>query len=766
VSTRCRHGRMPSVLRELLVFVKTLRAVPLRRRDLVLPCAIVLAGLALDSNAATQLRLVSRNGSAKAPHGLAVLRSVPDPQSPSQRTVTREVAFTGDSITIDEAPGSRWDLSLRATGYWAPPVVVTLPPVGQSQQMEIPVWRTTALSGRLRFPEKESAPKVITVAVESPPQPANSAEIVRGTQFDCELAADGAWACTVPATTLDLAIRIKGYAPVYRWSVALAPEHPTDLGDLRPQKGASLIAWLDTGSAKLLKEPASARLTRMIAPESSPTAARLGAPVAEAVFNARGAVQLVSLPAGTYVLTVTAKGFAPARAFPLEVFAGSETALRKPVKLEPPITVRLSVRPPKDPNGAPWLVDLRRVNDFAAGYDIEPAARKQVSATGFVEVPEQAPGSFQATVSDHAGSVFVRRDLDLREPHGEAIVIDVPLVPVRGKVLLGDAAFPSDLWFGQRNASVSVRLTTNDEGAFEGALPHDGLWSVQVAGRSQKLETILPVTVGPDDLVIRVPDTTASGSVVDPAGGPVDRMDVTANASGRIVSLRANPDGGFVFRGLPETTIGFEAHDLRTGRRSKSVETTLKAGEPREGIALRIEPEHQLSGHVLSRGAAVIGARVTAYAFFEGSGSAQQFRAVSNEQGAFDLQVPDAARHAWIIVGAPGKTLQSYDITLTGEPLVLELEPVGGALILAWPKASLPPNVTRAGVPLMLPDLTAWARPQGETLQGSRLRVPNVAPGPYRACSPVRGAPDAKLQMRCTEGVLAPGGTLTLDLGS
>src|SRR5437763_1521570 len=168
-------------------------------------------------------------------------------------------------------------------------------------------------------------------------------------------------------------------------------------------------------------------LTRLISTDASQTTARLSAAVAEATFNSRGAVQLVSLPAGTYVLTVSAKGFAPARAFPLEVFAGSETALRKPVKLEPPMSVRLAVRPQKDPNGEPWLVELRRINDFSTGFDIQPPVHTRVDGKGVVEVANQAPGSFQATISDHGGSVFVRRDLDLRERSTGETVIDVPL---------------------------------------------------------------------------------------------------------------------------------------------------------------------------------------------------------------------------------------------------------------------------------------------------------------------------------------------------
>ena len=189
-------------------------------------------------------------------------------------------------------------------------------------------------------------------------------------------------------------------------------------------------------------------------------------------------------------------------------------------------------------------------------------------------------------------------------------------------------------------------------------------------------------------------------------------------------------------------------------------------GEPREGIQLRLEPDHPVEGRLVSRGAPVVGARVTAFALIEGKGN-PQVRAVSDEKGSFELQLPEAAQRVTIVVGAPGRTLQSYDVALTGAPLVLEVEPIGGTLLLAWPKGNLP-SLMRAGVALMLPDLASWARGQGEALMGQRLRVPNVAPGPYRACTmaPVKESAEAKPQVRCTEGNLAPGGTLTLDLGS
>src|SRR5581483_6349666 len=214
--------------------------------------------VAVESQAAIQLQLVSRGASIKTVHGRLVLRSIPDPRAANQQPVNRAIDFTGDTVAINEAPGSHWGVMLQAPGFWASPLDLTLPPSDQSQEVQLTVWQTTTLGGRLLLPKNAHPPKVVTVAVESPPQPSRKPDIARGTQFDCDVADDGSWTCVVPATTLDLVIRLKGYAPVYRWDVALAAGHATNLGDLRLQEGASVTAWLDTESAKLLKEPATA----------------------------------------------------------------------------------------------------------------------------------------------------------------------------------------------------------------------------------------------------------------------------------------------------------------------------------------------------------------------------------------------------------------------------------------------------------------------------------------------------------------------------
>ncbi|HEX7150287.1 MAG TPA: carboxypeptidase-like regulatory domain-containing protein [Thermoanaerobaculia bacterium] len=726
--------------------------------------AALLAAFALEARAAVELRPDVRNGSAAPLQGTFILRAVN--ADPSKEAQELRVEIAGAAVTVEEAPGTRWAVSLDAPGFWSPPGMVTMPPAGETKTVNVPVWRTTTLRGRLLVPEKQEVPKSVTVELESPPQPAKRPEIARGTRRDCDVAADGRWSCAVPATTLDVSVRVKGYAPAYRWGFALTPEKPADLGEIRLKQGASLLAFLDGETAKLLETPARATVKRMTATEASQTGDRLSAPLAEVTFNERGVAQLVSLPAGTFVLTVAAKGFAPSRVFPIDVTEGNETVLRRPVALEPPVTLHLTVRPVKDPNGQPWRVEVRRVATFSVGHEPEPAFRGPVDEHGHVHVDEQAPGSFQLAVTDGRGSVFARRDFAVADAMTSEVTIDVPVVPVRGKVLLGDAPLPADLWFGERTGQVSVRLNTNDEGIFEGSLPNGGEWTVQVAGRMPKLETVTHVAVGDDDIVLRIPDSVVRGIVVDPDRLPRDAVEVTANAAGRSVVTRVYPDGTFTFRGLPETAVDFQAADLRTGRRSASRQVAVKAGALEPPIELRLEPDRALKGRVVSRGGAVIGARVSAQAFV-GPSSHPQVRDVSREDGGFELHVPEATQHAWIVVGAAGKTLQNYDVPMSGAPLTLELEPAGGTLLLSWPEDNLP-NVARAGIPFMFADLASWARSQGNILTGRQLSVPNVAPGAYRACTiaPVQASPDARPEPRCREGVLAPGGTLTLDLSS
>ena len=80
---------------------------------------------------------------------------------------------------------------------------------------------------------------------------------------------------------LDLAFRTEAYAPAYRWDVNVPAGGVADVADVVLKTGASLIAWLDSGSAAALAQPARAVLRRQSSAEPSATAIRLAQPVAE-----------------------------------------------------------------------------------------------------------------------------------------------------------------------------------------------------------------------------------------------------------------------------------------------------------------------------------------------------------------------------------------------------------------------------------------------------------------------------------------------------
>jgi hypothetical protein len=235
-------------------------------------------------------------------------------------------------------------------------------------------------------------------------------------------------------------------------------------------------------------------------------------------------------------------------------------------------SLRVAVHPPKDPEGKRWLVEV------SGPKEAKPEAHAEANASGVADIPAVPAGDVQATVRNYRGTVFARREIALVGNRRAAI--EVPLVTVRGKVVLNEAPFPSYLWFGKGNGRDSVMLTTNEDGTFEGSLPSGGDWTVQVVGRPPSFVSVVGVTVGPDELTIRVPDTTLNGVVVDPNGGPLDQINVFATAAHRPFSTRTNPDGTFTFRALLEGPVTVEAEDPRTQRRSKKVETTLKGGEP------------------------------------------------------------------------------------------------------------------------------------------------------------------------------------------
>lgn len=472
--------------------------------------------------------------------------------------------MSGGVARIGRLPAGEWEGALQADGYWMPRRRIAAS--AANGVVTIDVWRTAPVQGKFVLAAKNDAlPKTFALAVESPPG-SKGPTVGPDTRFDCPVGADGSWSCSVPAAKLDLVLRAKGFTPQYKWDVAVARDAATNLGTATLRRGASFVAWLDSASAKALKAPAHAQLVRMTMTGSATAGPRLMQPVADSAFNARGMVQLAPVPPGTYTLEVTAPGFAPARLDQIQVYERSESVLRAPIRLQPPIAIRLSLLPPRDPAGRPWHVTVDRINELT--YGSTRAGKGAADQNGLFVVAGQGAGRFRTSVADANDNRYVDRELEI---HGEADAqrtIEIAVRGIRGTVAVGKKPLAATLYFGGRDGTERIRTTSNDEGSFAVALPHAGKWRVDVDAPDEDIFTAVTAQVPEkrDDVKIELPDNELAGWVTGADGKRAASAEVMVGTPAGPSLRRAGPDGRFRFRAVAAGVANVMATDRRRAK--------------------------------------------------------------------------------------------------------------------------------------------------------------------------------------------------------
>jgi len=670
---------------------------------------------------------------------------------PGEQSTLKVPLFNGEARLEAPIPAES-QLELEAPGFWMPSQPAAAAGNGSGA---FRVWRTTLLRGRfVTQPPAKEVPKSFTVGVESAPE-AKGERIGRGTSIVCPVAADGSWACAVPAATLDLVLRARTYTPHYLWEQKLTVGTPLQLGNVTLRREASLVAWLDSKFAKSLRDPARARLVRM-AMSSSPTLGdRLTVPVAEGVFSRRGAVQLAPVPPGTYTLEVSAPGFATARVDRLQVYEHSESVLRAPIRLDPPIILRISVDPPRDPEGGPWSVAISRLSELS--FHAMPVTPEAPLRDGLLVLPGQSPGRFRVRVSDAQGNDFAFRELEIHDQIDASRTVTIPVLQLEGKLTSGKEGIPGTLTFGGRSGAERIRVTADRDGSFHVTLPRPGRWLIDVEEEASGVRAAVTTTVNASQETLRVelPATEVKGWVTGADGKRLGGARVMVITAGTMLTAASDADGSFRFRGLAQGQAQLSAIDRRTGESSRTADVRVEEGTATPEIVLAIRSSRGLKGVVTSEGQPLIGARVVAYALDEVGGVP---RAVTGLDGGFELALSPSARSFSLLVAAPGRTLQAFLSPPTDTPLTLDVAAAGGLLRLHLPPTAKRPVVFYNGALMPINDLVEWAHAHGPlSSTGDVLDVPDVAPGAYRLC--VTGERGEV----CRDGVLARGGTLTLD---
>ena len=426
---------------------------------------------------------------------------------------------------------------------------------------------------------------------------------------------------------------------------------------------------------------------------------------------------------GAYLVLVDAPGFATATAGPFGVREADETFLRQPAVLRPPVDLVVEVEPPTDFEGRPWLLSAFRASESTNDFDRRPIFDGAVSKNGRLVLRDQAPGLFEASLRDVDGNVFWEDSAWSVETAQDAVRrIEIPRIVVQGQVTLGNDPLKARIWFGGRMGPRRIAIESDDEGLFEGLLPEEGEWWVEVSSRESAVKHSLWVEVDPDDegvasVDLSLPDTELSGVVLGPDEQPVPRASLSIDhANGSTVTASAGPDGRFRVRSLPPGEIqivAFSGASPQTA--SAAVEVWIEEGVETGPIVLRLVEARTVEGMVVAGGAPVAGAAVQAMPEGGGAGAS----ALTDVTGRFTLELRSDARSARFEVAPPRGGLTAVRADLSGEgPLVIDTGTDWGAIRVLLPEeldeqAHPVLRLFQDEVPLSSQTLAGWLRSNG-----------------------------------------------------
>ncbi|HEY7216387.1 MAG TPA: carboxypeptidase-like regulatory domain-containing protein, partial [Thermoanaerobaculia bacterium] len=550
---------------------------------------------------------------------------------------------------------------------------------------------------------------------------------------------ESVWTCEVPAARLDLRIKGEGFIPLYLWGVAVEPAKTRDLGLLRLRRGASVAGWVQSETGEPLPPSVSVELE----PESSGVPGsrgeydRLRSLTLETRTNERGFFQFEGVKPGSYVVTASKEGFAPARRGSIVVREGLQAEILEPLQLAKPLELEVRLDPALDPFGHRWRLRLSQPD--LPGELNEDLWNGTASAEGLWHLAGLAPGSYRLHVLGDSGTRWAAQEIQL-EPGRTSVDIEIPLILVKGSVTLGDDPLSATLWFGGRSGSRRIRFQSDDDGRFEGFLPSEGVWPVDLASDEHDLrQTLDPVEVKVPEgktyaaVKVRIPDTRLAGEVVDETGRKAPRALVSLYIKGN-TQVYADEKGEFELRGVKPGPTAIEAED--GPRTTGPVEIVVEENRETPRVRLVLREVLTIRGRVFSSLGPTPGAQLNGFPAVDQVGYSSSFEVVTGPDGGFLLKLPVSTQRVNLLVFAPGFAMRMMSVAVERDrPLEIAVEPTGGTLVLELPAdAEPPPLLAHAGAFTFPLFLQRWATLQGAVQVPGRLTLPNVEPGAYSLC--------------------------------
>lgn len=640
------------------------------------------------------------------------------------------------------------------------------------------------LRGRVTFekpPRRRPAALVVTTLK---PRASSGARDAPKFRLSCPLGEDGRWSCEVPASTYDLGLSLEGFAPTYRWNVAVSPRSPLDLGSLPFRTGGSVAGWIEVQGGAVDAKSCEARLVPTLAPLGAKVEARETSEQKEVVAPCRpeGLFQLSGLEPGLYDLSVSQSGFTPFRQGGVAVFRDAESFLQKAAVLRKSLRLRLQVSPPLDPYGQAWRI--RAFERAQGGRPGSEAFAGRADDSGLLERAEVQPGFYRLVAETSQGERMAALDDLPVDGIGDAYAeIRADWIEVEGRLRVGRGGRAGTLWFGGRQANAGLRMQADEEGRFSGFLPRElgRRWLVEVETESRAVRRWIDVV--PNDrrkarLEISLPENRVFGRVLDEAGRPVRDAEVLlenllpGEAPEFPALAETDGEGRFEARSLVPGRLTVQAEGGAPKAYSDSLEVEVEEDGETGPLELRLREGRSVRGRLVGPFGAVAGAPLVGFGVPE-TRSLETGR--TDGDGRFELRVPRGGAEAVVVASAPGLALTAFLLPNGKAEADFEVPGKGGTLevVLPGPARRDPPwlSVVLQQNGLLLP-LFVWhgwatgAAPQPQpTEERVTYLVPQMAPGSYRLClSPSGDLTPPPPSARCVSGPLEAGGAARLDL--
>jgi hypothetical protein len=678
-------------------------------------------------------------------------------------------------LSLSLPAGSKWEVSADLPRFWVRRKPLAVGPPDHPSRLSLDLWPLGTISGVVRVKGKKAPlPRQVVVRSLAAPAFLNRPVAPQG-DIDCPVDKKGAWNCSLPAAAYDLVISAEGLAPHYQWGIQVPAGKTLPLGTIELERGASVAGWVAVENGSIEPGRCVARLAVLVAGGVSlKNVSDLERTAFSRQVGKDGFFQLSGLTPGMYALEVQQPGYPPIRWSPVRVDPGAETLLPEPLVLRRSLDLQFEVHPVLDWLGRPWRAQVFQLGERRPiPMVFEGAADEE----GRLTVPGQPAGRFRIDLQDSLGNHLYSGEHSVEGPDPAPQSIEVRFVTVEGRIRLGEKPLASTLWFGGSHGATSAKMEADAEGRFHGVLPREGLWRIEVEAAEPGFPTWTRAEVqagrsGKTSLEVVLPDTHIFGRVTDEQGKPVPNADVAVRGESLDLVETTDAAGAFEARGLPEGPVWLGAES--SSGMSDRVFATLVEGRAVGPLELRLHATRELNGTVISSSGPVVGSRVMILAKAPVAGGAV---ATTGTDGAFHVDLPRAVSRVEALVSAPGFALRAFDASAEEEPLALHMTEEGGSLEIAirptdddLMRDNLMLAVFQNGLYIPSSALAQWAADQGQPreLIGRILRVPNVAPGEYRACLLPRQletslpsilAPEGAA---CDSGLLAPGATLAL----